>query len=203
MAIKNVIVKIATAPFKALASLLGGDEEEFSQVGFEPGSAALSAAELEKLGKLAGALAQRPGLLLEVRGTAGAADAAAIAAAALVQRLATQKGESQQQRLNALYLKIYGEPSTTLLPPPAAGESRTPEQLQAQAAAAAEQRLLEAMAVSEAELRALAQERAQAIVALLIEGDKKIEAERIFVLDADTGAASSERVVVPLTLQAR
>lgn len=203
MAIRNVIIKVATAPFRALASLLGGDDEQNSQVGFAPGSAGLSPAELEKLGKLAGVLAQRPALTLEVRGMAGAADASAIAAAALAQRLATQAGESRQQKINALYLKVHGKPSTTLLPPPAEGESRTPEQLQEQAAAAAEQQLLAAMAVSEDELRALAQERAQAIVARLTEAGTGVAVERIFLLDADTGAASGERVVVPLALQAR
>lgn len=203
MAIRNVIVKVATAPFRALASLLGGDDEQNSQVGFAPGSTALSPAELEKLGKLAGVLVQRQALTLEVRGTAGAADASAIAAAALAQRLATEAGESRQQKINALYLRLHGKPATTLLPPAAEGARHTPEQLLAEAAAAAEQQLLEAMAVSEDELRALAQERAQAIVARLTEGEKGVAVERIFLLDADTGAASGGQVVVPLALQAR
>ena len=203
MAIKNVIIKVATAPFRALASLFGGDNEEASQVSFAPGAATLSAAELEKINKLAGALAQRSALLLEVRGSASTADTGAIAAAALEARLATQPGESRQQRLNALYLKVYGEAAATLLPPLAEGEKRTPQQLQEQSTEAAQKRLLAAMMVSDEELRDLAQERAQAIVAALTEGAEKIEAERIFLLDANTQAEPGEAVVVPLSLRAR
>jgi uncharacterized protein involved in outer membrane biogenesis len=203
MAIKNVIIKVATAPFRALASLLGGDGEEASQIIFTPGSTTLSAAELEKISKLAGALAQRPALLLEVRGSAGMVDSGAIAAAALDERLATQPGESRQQKINALYLKVYGEPAETLAPPLAEGESRTPQQLQEQSAEAAQTRLLEAMVVSDDELRALAQERAQTIVAAFTEGDSMIEADRIFLLDVTTQAEPSTAVVVPLSLQAR
>ncbi len=203
MALKNVIIKVATAPFKALAALMGGSEEGANQVSFATGTATLSAAELEKLGKLARALSQRSSLMLEVRGSASSADASAMAAAALEQRLATQPGESRQQRLNALYLKLNGKAAETLLPPLTEGEQRTPEQRQAQAATAAEAALLKRLAVSEEQLRALAQQRAQAIIAALNEGQDKIAPERIFLLDINTKAEPGDTVVVPLSLQAR
>lgn len=200
MALKNIIVKVVTAPFKAL---MGGNEEEVNQVNFLPGTATLNATELEKLGKLAHALMQRPALLLEIRGTASAADADAIATAALEQRLATQPGQSRQQKINTLYLKIFGEASTTLLPPPVKGETLTPQQLQSEAAKAAETRLLAAMLVSDDELRALAQERAQTISAVLIEGENTVGTERIFLLDVDIKAEPGAAVIVPLSLQVR
>ena len=203
MAIKNVLIKVATAPFKALASLMGGSEEGANQVSFVTGTATLSATELEKLGKLARALSQRSALMLELRGSASAADASAIAAAALDQRLTIQPGASRQQKLNALFLKLNGKAAETLLPPLAEGEQRTPEQLQVQAAVAAETALLQAMVVSEEELRALAQERAQVIIAALNEGQDKIALERIFQLDINTKAEPGDTVVVPLSLQAR
>lgn len=203
MALKNVIINVATAPFRALASLLGGSEEGANQVSFAPGMATVSATEQEKLGNLARALSQRSALLLEVRGTASAADAKAIAAATLEQRLAAQPGESRQQKINALYLKLNGKAATTLLPPLAAGEKQTPEQLQAHAAVAAEAQLLKSMAVTEDQLRDLAQARAQAIVAALTEGEQQVAAERIFLLDFDTKAEPGEKVIVPLSLKAR
>ena len=206
VAIKNVLIKVATAPFKALAALAalaGGGEEGASQVSFANGMATLSAIELEKLGKLARALSQRSALMLEVRGSASSADADAIAAVALEQHLTTQPGASRQQRLNALYLKLNGKAAEALLPPPTEGEKHTPEQRQAHAAVAAEAALLKAMAVSEEELRALAQERAQAIIAALNEGQDKIAPERIFLLEINSKAEPGDTVVVPLSLQAR
>src|SRR5690606_7945183 len=67
--IGNLLVKAATAPFALLGSLLGGGEE-LSYLEFAPGSAALEGAEPPKLGALAKALAERPGLKLEVTGRA-------------------------------------------------------------------------------------------------------------------------------------
>ncbi len=203
MALKNIIVKLATAPFRALASLMGGSEEGANQVSFIPGKTALSTEELEKLGKLAQALAQRPALALEVRGTASPADANAIAAAALEQRLTAQPGESRTQKIHAVYLTVYGTAATTLLPPPAPGETLTSQQIQENAARAAETQLLAAMTVSDDELRTLAQERAQAIAAALIEGTIKVDAERVFLLDVDTRTDAGTVVTVPLSLQAR
>jgi uncharacterized protein involved in outer membrane biogenesis len=67
-ALGNVLSKIVTAPFRFLASLLGGgaDEADLEFVGFVAGDAALRGPEAEDLAKLAEALAQRPELLLEV-----------------------------------------------------------------------------------------------------------------------------------------
>ena len=68
--IVNLIVKAVTAPFSLLASALGGGGEELSQVGFAPGSAALSAVAREGLDKVVRALQDRPALRLTVVGTA-------------------------------------------------------------------------------------------------------------------------------------
>jgi hypothetical protein len=67
-ALGNVLGKIVTAPFRFLASLLGGGAEEadLEFVGFVAGDAALRGPEAEELATLAEALAQRPELLLEV-----------------------------------------------------------------------------------------------------------------------------------------
>ena len=67
-ALGNVLGKIVTAPFRFLASLLGGDAEDadLEFVGFVAGDAALRGPEAEDLEQLAEALGQRPELLLEI-----------------------------------------------------------------------------------------------------------------------------------------
>lgn len=65
--IVNLIQKTVTAPFSLLASLIG-DSEELSWLPFDPGSHVISPAGEKKLGSLARALEERPGLSLEIAG---------------------------------------------------------------------------------------------------------------------------------------
>jgi hypothetical protein len=69
-ALTNTITKAVRSPFAALASLVGGNGEELSYVEHEFGSATLRPEQIEKLDKLAKALQERPGLRLEITGTA-------------------------------------------------------------------------------------------------------------------------------------
>ncbi len=63
----NVITKTAASPFKLLGALVGGGEE-LSFVSFSPGTTNLVEGEVDKLTKLAKALARRPALNLEIEG---------------------------------------------------------------------------------------------------------------------------------------
>ncbi|MGL6071264.1 DUF748 domain-containing protein [Craterilacuibacter sp.] len=65
-AIKNVVTKVATAPFRALGALLGG--EGFDAVYAVPGEVAVAPPEREKLDQLAAMLSKRPNLKLEIGG---------------------------------------------------------------------------------------------------------------------------------------
>lgn len=68
-ALVNVMTKAVTAPFHALAGLLGGGETaRFNSIAFDPGSDELMPPEKEKLKKLADALQKRSDLKLEVQG---------------------------------------------------------------------------------------------------------------------------------------
>jgi len=69
----NIIVKVATSPFKLLASLVGSSED-LGSIAFNAGDGELSVASQEKLQQLVKALAQRPQLAVTVHGSAGAAD---------------------------------------------------------------------------------------------------------------------------------
>ncbi len=68
-ALLNLLTKIVSSPFQALASLAGSDMD-FSTIEFVPGSAVLNEQQKQKLNKLAKALSERPNLKLEVKGVA-------------------------------------------------------------------------------------------------------------------------------------
>ena len=65
--LKNIIVKAVSSPFKLLAGLVGGGEN-LDVVAFLPGSDMIEGIEYEKVVQLAGALAKRPRLGLNIRG---------------------------------------------------------------------------------------------------------------------------------------
>ena len=65
----NVLSKIATSPFTAIAALVGSDED-LSYVSFAAGSSELQPEQIEKLDILAKALRDRPELRVAIRGEA-------------------------------------------------------------------------------------------------------------------------------------
>ncbi len=65
--LRNLLVKAATSPFALLQAAFGGNED-FSSVTFSPGSATLSQPQKESLLKLATAIKDRPSLSVEVTG---------------------------------------------------------------------------------------------------------------------------------------
>jgi hypothetical protein len=67
-ALVNVITKIATAPFRALAGLFGGPSENLEAIVFEAGSDTVRPPEREKLKRVAEVLGKRPRLKLTVHG---------------------------------------------------------------------------------------------------------------------------------------
>ena len=68
-ALVNLLTKIVTSPFHALASLVpGGEEEAFNAVAFAAGRPDVPPPEKEKIAKLAVALQKRPQLKLGVQG---------------------------------------------------------------------------------------------------------------------------------------
>ncbi len=66
--IRNLIVKAATSPFALLGALVGGGDQDFSSVSFDYGSSRLGPDQKDKLQHMAQALAERPGLEIEVSG---------------------------------------------------------------------------------------------------------------------------------------
>ena len=68
-ALLNVLTKIITSPFNAIASLIGS-EENLSVVSFAAGESTLDKQQMAKLDSISKALKERPVLNLEVKGTA-------------------------------------------------------------------------------------------------------------------------------------
>jgi len=68
-AFKNMIVGVATAPFRFLGNMLGMDADELDNVAFEEGRSKLLPPEREKLDKLSTALIDKEMLTLQVAGS--------------------------------------------------------------------------------------------------------------------------------------
>ncbi len=68
-ALLNVLTKIVTSPFNAIASLIGS-EEDLSVVSFAAGESKLDKQQMAKLDSIAKALKERPVLNLEIKGAA-------------------------------------------------------------------------------------------------------------------------------------
>lgn len=188
-ALRNLIVKAATAPFTLVASLFGGGAD-VSQLTFAPGSAAINEAAAKSLDAIARAMLDRPALRLDITGAASAAADTRGAKRTVLQRQvraeklaeAAKKGESAASLrdiqvspeeyptyLAAVYKKASFKKErnlllmTKILP--------VPEM---------EALLLEHIQVGEAELLALADQRSRAARNQLIQ--QGVQAERIFVL---------------------
>ena len=78
-AVKTVLTKIVTAPFRAIASLFGGgNSENIEAIAFDPGRATLLPPEQEKLKHVAEGLAKRPQLKVIAEGQTGPTDRSAL-----------------------------------------------------------------------------------------------------------------------------
>jgi uncharacterized protein involved in outer membrane biogenesis len=92
-ALVNVITKVATAPFRALGALFGGDGEKLETIAFEPGSDVVLPPEREKLKRVGEVLGKRPRLKLTVHGAYDArVDGAALRALRVRHDLARRLG---------------------------------------------------------------------------------------------------------------
>jgi hypothetical protein len=110
-AIETVLTKIATSPFSALAALFGGKGEELSFQEFQPGSTNLLPTAIANLDLLANALYERPGLQLEIEGSADTlTDLQALRREKLNERLPVQSWDSPLLGLGTNAAALEGLP---------------------------------------------------------------------------------------------
>jgi len=171
-AIGNLLTRIVTAPFRALASLFGGGESEtLGAIEFDPGSEALRPPERQKLRTVAEALQKRQQLKLTVKPSYAAnADREALKSlsvrrAVLIRAgIKLEPGESpgpldvgnarMQQAIDSLYVERFGLPAArdlraSLTKTPPAKETSATEGAKAPANPAGLQAIRIARAMSE------------------------------------------------------
>ena len=198
--LKNLIVKIVTSPFAALGALAGGGEE-LSYLAFDPGVSEISQENAEKMDKLAKILFERPGLKLDVQGTATPeTDGEALQAVLLENRLKAEKLQKMMKSgKSAVPLEeiVLGEEERTVIleklfaasgiaaPVDDSGKpvELTPETMQ---------KLLRTRTeVTENDFRKLANARAFNGKNYLLENGK-VERERIFIVEPRAGARTQK-----------
>ena len=177
----NVVRKVVSAPFRALAGLFGGKDRDLGAVPFDPGSAVLTPPAEEDIAQVAKALAQRPRLAIQVHGGYDPArDPEALrlrAARAELARAAGVEGApdlSDPKVLRAaerLFLKRGGERA----------ELAALRKSEPRYGRALLQRLAAAVPADAAAIRALAQARAEAVRAALL--DHGVEPARVRVAE--------------------
>jgi hypothetical protein len=199
--VRNLMGKIAEAPFKLLGGLLGGGAggDDLQYVDFAPGSATLDAAGRQKVAAVAKAMAERPAVNLEAPmavdpaidkpALAEARFNAELAAAAVGQagNAAAEPGgaeaaladpKTRRVVLETLYRQDFGAKPDIPKPQAAAGQPK-PDRDKA-ASAWMEEKLRARVTVTDADLQQLGRERAEAVQALLV-GEGKVDASHVFV----------------------
>ncbi|WP_287814863.1 DUF748 domain-containing protein, partial [Pseudomonas sp.] len=206
--LRNLVVKAVAAPFKLLGSLVsGGDSADLSNIAFAPGSSDLSPSAQANLLKLAAGLKSRPGLHLEVAGTAAvSSDGPLVAQQRLEQEYQSTYFKTLQRRgdkvpANANLLTVPEDEKAPMLPaiyrtqlnqqPPVAWEQLEKKQREANLHDA----VIKSWAGSEPLLRALGQARAAAIKAFLVDKGQ-LPDEKVFLIDTVIGDAQKDGSVV-------
>jgi hypothetical protein len=189
-ALRNILVKVATAPFSLLAGLVEGDPEALKTVAFAPGESTPASTERAKLDALTNVLTARPALKVELTPHASLdQDRGALTRrqlrASLASRLDVDGGAEglDESTWRRWVLDTYRALR------PDAGEA---------APAAAEQAVLEDRSVGPEQLEALRRARAEAVLAgLTLDGG--VTADRVFLtlddVDADAGTGQATVII--------
>jgi len=208
----GLLTKIVTAPFALLGNLFGGGED-LSYIEFTPGSTELSATAMEKVAALHKALAERPGLRLDIPWTVvPALDQPVLEEQAWESALSAasdaDKGpdeawktdrEAYLRRLERLYTQQQGQkPEIPKPPKPADGEPK-PDPVEF-AIAQLEPGLRAGVSVGSEQLEQLAQARAVAVRDALL-GEEGLDSERVFVSRKEEAEAAGDAIRMTLSLE--
>ena len=188
----NLIGKAITSPFALLGSVLGGSGEELSQLALPAGGARIGEAQQDKLKTLAQALIDRPALKLDITGRADpASDLDGLRQAALDYAVRAQKLKAMiargEEAPSLEEVEVSAAEYPALLEKAyKAADFKKPRNLiglTKDLPVAEMEALMRAnVKVGDAELRTLAQQRAQAVREWLA-GEGGVAGERIFVLE--------------------
>ncbi len=210
--LSNMVMKVVTSPFKAIASLAGGsDAEGVDKIDFAAGQSQLDAASLAKLKTAAGLLNKRSNLRITVQGNSlPVEDRAALQDRKLANILqqdsdapldvylsstAAVDDGGAYRALNRYYKKQNKEDLGDLrdkiaVQLKAKGENPDSDALKRAAYEQAWKTARDKIEVKDDELRQLALERATQIKSALVE-QNGVAPERVFVLDVNTDPEKS------------
>lgn len=199
--LKNLLLKAATSPFSLLGSMMGSSED-LSHVIFEQGSSRLSESEQSKLETLAKALADRPGLSIDISGFVDVeADRQGLVDAAFERQLLAQRSKKKAERdqavtltdiapeeyeklLNKVYRSAKFEKPEGFLGIP---KSLPPEEM--------EELIKKHISITDDDLRALAKGRADVVMDYLSD-QGQVAAGRLFLV-APPGLTPEKQENVP------
>jgi uncharacterized protein involved in outer membrane biogenesis len=193
----NVLVKVATSPFRALAALAGGGDADLSMADFEPGTATPAATAADRFQLLARSLAQRPALGLELEGAADPERDGAVLRRAALERTLRRTKAATLRPVPASLDEVSLAPEERVRLVHAVYRAAFPAPVDGKGAGAAapltaeqmEERLAGREEVPPEALRTLAAERAQRAREALVEAG--LEPGRIFL--AADGTAGKEK----------
>lgn len=218
-AIGNIITRIVTTPFRALASLSGGGSEKLDAIDFDPGQERPQPPERQKLRTVSEALAKRPHLRLTVKPAYSAAADRPVLQSIAVRRdvytragIKLEPGEAPgpidfnqpraQQAIQAAFQARFGAPALRdlragIAKPDAIAGAQGPKPhapLPDQIYRVMTERLIEAHPVTETELLELAARRGDAVLKELIDVGKT-DATRITAVGPQEASIESAKVV--------
>ena len=205
--LSNLLTKIVASPFSLIGKLVpgGGDGKELQHLTFDPGSTSLAPSEMKKIDALMKGLEERPGLRLEITGTA---DPARDRHAVALQRF--------QEVLSNRWRQENGNTPETNLPPDAEARmiaqlfeqwrSQQPPEPQPPDAKPPtteemKRKLVESIQIEDNVLRALARTRAEQVQAQMV-GEGKLPEERVFLTDVDLTTSAHDKVESRLNITA-
>jgi outer membrane protein OmpA-like peptidoglycan-associated protein len=197
-ALLNSISKIVTSPFKAIASLVG-NEENLDAVRFAPGKAELDQEQVKKLYGIAGALKERPILSIDIKGAAyQEQDWPALRESALYDRLKKMKAdeinkqggrktlaeyvELSEEEYKRLLAQLFIEKFPLLADRSLFGTPRLKDPKAGDFYEVAKQKLAAIIKPEPNRLKNLASERSQAIAKYLVQ-QGGVQNERVYILD--------------------
>jgi len=205
----NLLTKVVASPFSLMGKLVpGGGEngDDLQFIEFRPGTTSLTDEEMKKFEILETALDERAGLRLDIKGTFDTIlDRAALQTMKLRAQLFEMSGKprgttgSDSDSLSPKEEQRLVEKLYARLPPP--DPTSTPAESAQPTIEEMKQRVAAAILISEAELEALARQRAEAVRNRLLESGRLTE-ERVVLIDSGAAESGHEKVRTQLALSA-
>lgn len=181
-ALRNILIKTVTAPFRFLADLVGSDED-LRELSFAPGSDTLREATRSKLNSLAEALGKRPALNVLVRGSINAHDdIRALKEQALEEQLMTGGALTTDSLASgdAARAAALKERYTRLMQTAENADPADTAQAQEVPAEQMREALLATMEIPQSALETLVRARAAAVKVYLV-NERGIRADRVII----------------------